>query len=390
MATQRPVHIDSTSGNVRELVSGDKLGGVTNGTATGEVLTFDAIGASVQSYDADLAAVAGLSSSGLIARTGAGTAASRTTTGTANQVTVTNGDGASGNPTLSLPQDIATTSSPTFGGAFVSNNQNAETQLSVANTTNGTVAQASVKMSSQNASGAYAGKMTAYSSSYSAATLGADVPGNCTFITEGLGTPGLKFAVRNASGTIGFYTNAGSAGIGAAKLGLLVDASQNVSVRAGTDTARAKVGGTIRSDTTAVGNVGAGEDTLNTWTIPASTLAVNGESLEIEKAFSFAANANNKQLKIKFGATTIYASGAVAQNGGSAIFNIRIVRTSATTQDVYISSQLSASSLLPLPTPYQTTAETLSGTIVLLDTGEATANNDVVARCHVTKWITAA
>ena len=108
MATQRPVHIDSTSGNVRELVAGDKLGGVTNGTATGEALTFDAIGVSVQAYDADLSAVAGLSSSGLIARTGAGTAAARTITGTANQVTVSNGDGVSGNPTLSLPQSIDT------------------------------------------------------------------------------------------------------------------------------------------------------------------------------------------------------------------------------------------------------------------------------------------
>lgn len=52
MATQRPVHIDSTSGNVRELVAGDKLGGITNGTATGESLTFDAIGVSVQAYSA--------------------------------------------------------------------------------------------------------------------------------------------------------------------------------------------------------------------------------------------------------------------------------------------------------------------------------------------------
>ena len=52
MAAQRPVHIDSTSGNVRELVAGDKLGGVTNGTATGEALTFDSIGVSVQAYSA--------------------------------------------------------------------------------------------------------------------------------------------------------------------------------------------------------------------------------------------------------------------------------------------------------------------------------------------------
>lgn len=67
-----------------------------------------------QGLDADLTALAGLSTAGLVARTGAGTASTRTITGTANQVTVTNGDGVSGNPTLSLPQNIATTSTPQF------------------------------------------------------------------------------------------------------------------------------------------------------------------------------------------------------------------------------------------------------------------------------------
>ena len=43
----------------------------------------------------------------------------RTITGTTNQITVTNGDGVSGNPTLSLPQDIHTGANPTFAGATI-------------------------------------------------------------------------------------------------------------------------------------------------------------------------------------------------------------------------------------------------------------------------------
>lgn len=69
-----------------------------------------------QGLDSDLTALAGLSSNGLIARTADGAAATRTITGTTNQVTVTNGDGVAGNPTLALPQSIATTSCPQFAG----------------------------------------------------------------------------------------------------------------------------------------------------------------------------------------------------------------------------------------------------------------------------------
>ncbi len=65
-----------------------------------------AIGTDVQAFDADLSAVAGLSSTGIIARTGSGTASARTITGTANILTVTNGDGVSGNPTLTLVEGV--------------------------------------------------------------------------------------------------------------------------------------------------------------------------------------------------------------------------------------------------------------------------------------------
>jgi hypothetical protein len=92
-----------------------KINGVTNGTATGEALTFDAIGVSAQAYDAELAAIAALSSSGLIARTGAGTAEARTIT-LGLSLSGSNLDGVSGNPTIDAIQDIRTGAFPQFAG----------------------------------------------------------------------------------------------------------------------------------------------------------------------------------------------------------------------------------------------------------------------------------
>jgi hypothetical protein len=71
-----------------------------------------------QPLDSDLTAMAALSSTGIIARTGTGSASVRTITGTANRVTVTNGDGVSGNPTLDVGTDVVVlTGAQTLSGA---------------------------------------------------------------------------------------------------------------------------------------------------------------------------------------------------------------------------------------------------------------------------------
>jgi hypothetical protein len=59
------------------------------------------LGSDVQAYDADLAALAANSTNGLWARTGAGTGSARTITAGAN-ISVTNGNGVSGNPTVAV------------------------------------------------------------------------------------------------------------------------------------------------------------------------------------------------------------------------------------------------------------------------------------------------
>lgn len=60
-----------------------------------------------------------LATTGLIARTGTGASAVRTVTGTANQITVANGNGVSGNPTLALATTPTVTTGYAVGGVQV-------------------------------------------------------------------------------------------------------------------------------------------------------------------------------------------------------------------------------------------------------------------------------
>jgi len=98
------------------------LGGtlsIANGGTGGTTLLQALTNLGAQPVDPELTALAAISSNGIYARTGAGAVAARTITGTANMITVTNGDGAAGNPTITLPVTGVTAKSYTSANITV-------------------------------------------------------------------------------------------------------------------------------------------------------------------------------------------------------------------------------------------------------------------------------
>lgn len=130
--------------------------------------------------------------------------------------------------------------------------------------------------------------------------------------------------------------------------------------------------------TTAVGNVGSGEDNLMTYALAAGLLGTDGWGVEIIAAFACANNANNKTIKLYFGATAIGTYGASTYTALSLGMHAFVVRTGATAQVAY------ATYGAPITNGYYNTittpAETLSGAITIKATGQATSDDDIIQK----------
>lgn len=158
-------------------------------------------------------------------------------------------------------------------------------------------------------------------------------------------------------------------------------------LRAGTSSGHiTRVGGTIHTNTTTVGNVGTGEDDLMTFSVIANVLSTNGMYIKFRAAGTVANTANAKRLRVKFGATTMFDTGAGGiPTSAAADWFVEglIIRTGSATQKAIVWGRLGTTVFAP---DYTTPAETLTGAVTLKLTGEATSNNDVVQEIMIVEY----
>lgn len=142
----------------------------------------------------------------------------------------------------------------------------------------------------------------------------------------------------------------------------------------------------LHFDVTPVGNVGAGSDVLQTWDIPAGTLTVDGQGIEIIMLYRTANNANGKRFDAIVGGTSVIADG----NLGSALHapqvRIRAWRVNNTTMRVYATQDGGAASAPQtrndITVNFTTTPITVKGQAVT-----ATADNDIVQELLSVRWL---
>lgn len=86
----------------------------------------------------------------------------------------------------------------------------------------------------------------------------------------------------------------------------------------------------IKVDTSVVGNVGTGLDTLHTYSLPAGSLATNNDFLEIEYGGNFGSNNDDKRLVNQIDGNTHEDTGLIDIDALGWSLRLYVVRLSAT------------------------------------------------------------
>jgi hypothetical protein len=133
------------------------------------------------------------------------------------------------------------------------------------------------------------------------------------------------------------------------------------------------------------------DDVLFTYTLPANALDQAGRALTITACGKFAANGNNKTVKLWFGATTVISTGVVTDNATGWQLQAEVTKFGAANSNTQIAQgqQIHGTTHGGVNVPV-TPTETENGPIVIKVTGASGttgAANDVLGQFFQVNWM---
>lgn len=148
----------------------------------------------------------------------------------------------------------------------------------------------------------------------------------------------------------------------------------------------------LNVNTTAVGNVGGGEDDLMTYALAAAKLAVTGAGVRVRVWGTTANNATAKTLKVYFGTTAHINLALTANQAGRWMAELIVIRTGASTQDVSALLHETTAALAAAKAAHviATDVQTDTAAITIKATGTGGADNDIVQEGMTVEYLPAA
>lgn len=137
-----------------------------------------------------------------------------------------------------------------------------------------------------------------------------------------------------------------------------------------------KLSGILNVNTTSVANSGSSETDLITYSLMANTMTNDQDLIEVEAWGVFAANANNKTVKLVFGNQSILTTGAIAANDGTWKINARIIRKLVASQEIEADIISSNTSVADSSTRTAGTQD-LATTLTIKCTGTGSSSSDI-------------
>lgn len=138
-----------------------------------------------------------------------------------------------------------------------------------------------------------------------------------------------------------------------------------------------RLGGILDNSSEAVSSSGASATDLIDYVFEKKQLINDNDCLLFSFKGIYATNANNKKIILTFGSQTIFDTTALAVNGGAWIFEVEVIRTSITSQDIFVKAFYNNLT----KTAYISGTQDLSDNIAIKLTATGISSGDIQSKC---------